>query len=94
MDILLRLKIVPFSAVSELVQSMLLSIEIAGPALVTETSSSLLVTLLRERTAENPTYFDLTADRILYWLFSKWTPSKAYRPHQNLGTDMNSRSLS
>jgi ataxia telangiectasia mutated family protein len=75
MDILLRLRIVPFSAVSEIVRSMLLSIEIAGPALVTESSSSLLVTLLRERTAENPTYFDTTADRILYWLFSKWTPS-------------------
>ena len=54
---------------------MLLSIDIAGPALLTETSTSLLITLLRERTAENPTNFDQTADRILYWLLSKWTPS-------------------
>jgi serine-protein kinase ATM len=76
MDILLRLGIVSFPVVSEIVRSILLSIEIAGPALVTETSSSLMITLLHERTRENPTYFDQTADRILYWLLSKWTPSK------------------
>ncbi|KAF2190124.1 hypothetical protein K469DRAFT_624615 [Zopfia rhizophila CBS 207.26] len=74
MDVLLRLKIVPFSAVSETMQTMLLTVELSGPALLTDTSSSLLVTAIRERTAENPTHFNQTADRVLYWLLSKWTP--------------------
>jgi ataxia telangiectasia mutated family protein len=55
---------------------MLLSIELSGPALLTETSSSLLTTIIRERVHENPTHFTMTSERILSWLFSKWTPSK------------------
>jgi hypothetical protein len=78
MDVLLRLNIVPFSAVSETVQSMLLSIELSGPASLTETSSSLLNTILQERIKENPTHFNSTAERILNWLLSKWTPSKRF----------------
>ncbi|CAN9289399.1 unnamed protein product [Alternaria alternata] len=75
MDVLLRLSIVPFSAVSETVQSLLLSIELSGPALLTESSSSLLTTILQERIKENPTHFSSTAERILNWLLTKWTPS-------------------
>jgi ataxia telangiectasia mutated family protein len=76
MDVLIKLQIVPFSAASDTVQSMLLSIELNGPALLTESSSSLLTTLLRERVKENPTHFNITSERLLSWLFSKWTPSK------------------
>ncbi|EAT82694.2 hypothetical protein SNOG_10359 [Parastagonospora nodorum SN15] len=75
MDVLLRLQIVPFSAVSDIVQSMLLSIELSGPAALTETSSSLMATIMRERMQENPTHFNTTSERVLSWLFSKWTPS-------------------
>ncbi|KAL6709090.1 Serine/threonine-protein kinase tel1 [Coniothyrium glycines] len=75
MDILLRLGIVPFPTVSETVQSLLLSIELSGPASLTESSSSLLTTIIRERTKENPTHFNATAERILNWFLSKWTPS-------------------
>ncbi|KAF7570348.1 TEL1 Phosphatidylinositol kinase and protein kinase of the PI-3 kinase family [Pyrenophora tritici-repentis] len=74
MDVLLRLKIVPFSSVSTTVQSLLLSIELSGPALLTESSSSLFTTILQERIKENPTHFSSTAERILNWLISKWTP--------------------
>jgi len=76
MDVLLKLRIVPFSAVSDTVQSTLLSIELSGPALLTETSSSLLATIMRERVHENPTHFNATSERILSWLLSKWTPSE------------------
>lgn len=78
MDVLLRLQIVPFAAVSDIVQSMLLSIELSGPASLTETSSSLLTTIMRERVHENPTHFNATSERVLSWLFSKWTPSKRH----------------
>ncbi|KZM20995.1 ATP binding [Ascochyta rabiei] len=60
MDVLLKLGIVPFAAVSDIVQSMLLSIEL---------------TVIRERVKENPTHFNQTAERIVSWLFNKWTPS-------------------
>jgi ataxia telangiectasia mutated family protein len=76
MDILLKFRIVPFSAVSDTVQSMLLSIELSGPALLTETSSSLLTTIMQERVQENPTHFNTTSERVLSWLFTKWTPSE------------------
>lgn len=75
MDVLLRLKIVPFSKISETVQSMLLSIELSGPALLTESSSSLLTTIIQQRIIENPTHYNQTAERVLNWLLSKWTPS-------------------
>ncbi|KAJ4338616.1 Serine/threonine-protein kinase tel1 [Ascochyta clinopodiicola] len=74
MDVLLKLQIVSFAAVSETVQSMLLSIDSTGPSLFTETSSSLLITVIRERVTENPTHFNQTAERIMSWLFNKWTP--------------------
>ncbi|KAH8722404.1 hypothetical protein GQ44DRAFT_711767 [Phaeosphaeriaceae sp. PMI808] len=75
MDVLLKLNIVPFSDVSGLVQSMLLSIELSGPASLTETSSSLLATIIQARNQENPTHLNFTSERILSWLLSKWTPS-------------------
>lgn len=76
MDVLLRLGVVPFSAVSETAQSMLLSVELSGPALLADSSSSLMTTLIRERVKENPTHFNPTAERVLNWILSKWTPSK------------------
>jgi ataxia telangiectasia mutated family protein len=76
MNVLLKLSIIPFSVVSETVQTMLLSIELNGPALLTDTSSALMTTLIRERINENPTHYNITAERTLSWLFSKWTPSK------------------
>ncbi|ORY15344.1 hypothetical protein BCR34DRAFT_559064 [Clohesyomyces aquaticus] len=76
LDVLLRLRIVPFSAISDVAQGILLSIELGGPALLSEASSSLLTTIIQERTVENPTLFNHTAERSLNWLFSKWTPSQ------------------
>jgi ataxia telangiectasia mutated family protein len=75
-DVLLKLHIVPFSTVSDTVQSMLLSIELSGPTVLTETSSSLLTTIMRERVQENPAHFNATSERILSWLLSKWTPGE------------------
>ncbi|KAF2703524.1 hypothetical protein K504DRAFT_418601 [Pleomassaria siparia CBS 279.74] len=75
MYVLLKLKIVPFAAVSETVQTMLLSIELSGPALLTDSSSSFLAIVFQERVLENPTHYNQTAERVLNWLVSKWTPS-------------------
>ncbi|OCK80454.1 hypothetical protein K432DRAFT_425753 [Lepidopterella palustris CBS 459.81] len=75
MDVILRLKLVPYASISETVEGILLSIELNGPALLTESSSSLWAIIIRERTAENPTFFNQTAERILNWFFNKWTPS-------------------
>ncbi|PVH96335.1 hypothetical protein DM02DRAFT_569817, partial [Periconia macrospinosa] len=75
MDVVLRLKIVPFSAVSETVQTMLVSLELNGPALLAESTTSLMTTLIQEKIAENPTHYNQTAERVLNWLLNKWTPS-------------------
>ncbi|KAL5377435.1 hypothetical protein DPSP01_009773 [Paraphaeosphaeria sporulosa] len=74
MDVLLKLDVVSFSTVTASVQNMLFSIELSGPALLTETSAAFMTTLIRERVKENPTSHDVTAERILNWLFGKWTP--------------------
>ncbi|KAF2871547.1 hypothetical protein BDV95DRAFT_606981 [Massariosphaeria phaeospora] len=75
MNVLIKLNVVPFSAVSEIVQTILLSIELSGPALLTDASSSLLTTIIQRRTAENPTHYNQSAERLVNWLLSKWTPS-------------------
>lgn len=77
MDVLLKRAIVPFTAVSDIVQSMLASIELTGPALLTDSSAALMTSIMRERMKENPTNFDLTAEKIMSWFFIKWTPSKS-----------------
>jgi ataxia telangiectasia mutated family protein len=74
MDVLLKLDVVSFSSVTASVQNMLFSIELSGPALLTDTSMAFMTTLIRERVRENPTSHDMTAERILNWLFGKWTP--------------------
>lgn len=76
MDVLLKLEIIAFPAVSDIIVSMLVSIEMTGPSLLTDSSSSLLTTIMRERLQENPTHANQTAERVISWLFSKWTPSK------------------
>ncbi|CAI6341211.1 unnamed protein product [Periconia digitata] len=75
MDVVLRLKVIPYSAVSETVQTMLTSVELNGPALLTESTTSLMTTLIQEVIAGSPTHYKSSAERVLNWLLSKWTPS-------------------
>lgn len=93
MDVLLKFEIIPFTTVSDIIQSMLVSIEMTGPSLLTDSSSSLLTTIMRERLKENPTHANQTAERILSWIFSKWTPSKGALISTVLGLLTVSRSL-
>lgn len=79
MNTMLKLEVVIFATVTVNVQSMLSSVELNGPALLTETSIALMITLVRERARENPTNFDAAAERVLNWLFGKWNP-REYLP--------------
>ena len=76
MNVLLQLEIIPFASVGADAQNILFSIELNGPALLTDSSMALMTTLTRERVRENPTSFVTTAERVLNWLFGKWTPRK------------------
>lgn len=76
MDMLLRLEIIPFSTITADAQSMVFSVELNGPALLTETSVAFMTTIIQERVRENPTNLDATAERVLNWLFGKWAPRK------------------
>ncbi|KAF2489805.1 hypothetical protein BU16DRAFT_566907 [Lophium mytilinum] len=75
MNVVLRLGLISYESISEVVERVLPSVELNGPALLTESSSSLWTTLLRGRTEGNPTLFNETSERILQWLYCKWTPS-------------------
>ncbi|KAF2835398.1 hypothetical protein M501DRAFT_1060914 [Patellaria atrata CBS 101060] len=75
MDVAIRTNRVKFSSIADTVDGILSSIEINGPALLTDTTSSLWITILRMRSAERPSSFASMSERILTWLFSKWNPS-------------------
>ncbi|KAF2425727.1 ataxia telangiectasia mutated [Tothia fuscella] len=76
MDVLLRFKLVLHTSVASTVDNMVASMELHGPAIFSDSSSSLWITLLQSKAAENPSAALAIADRILKWTFSRWTPNK------------------
>jgi len=76
MDALLKLGLIQYASVAEHADGMISSVELNGPAVFADSSSSLWATLLRLKVSESPGVFSVTSERILQWLFSKWTPRK------------------
>lgn len=75
MDIILRLGLVDYSAIADTADAMVGSVELHGPAILSESSCSLWLTVFDVRSSESPHSSHFTTDRMLRWLFSKWTPS-------------------
>ena len=77
LDLLLRLGLVPYSEVSPSLDAMLQSPELAGPALLCDSSVSFWISVLSIGATERHGSTEGYAERILRWLFKKWTPSKS-----------------
>ena len=75
LDVLMRRKIVQYATVGDGAEAIISSFDLNGPAILTESSSSLMITLLEGRLSEHPSGFYAAAERILHWLFSRWNPS-------------------
>ncbi len=54
---------------------MITSFDLNGPAVLTESSSALWLTLLENKLAEHPSGFNAAAERVLHWTMGKWNPS-------------------
>ncbi|KAL0263600.1 Serine/threonine-protein kinase tel1 [Diplodia seriata] len=79
MDVILRLGLVEFGSIAEIVEAMISSVELRGPAVLSESCCSLWLTMFDVRSSESPHSSHVTIDRMLRWLFLKWTPSKCGR---------------
>jgi hypothetical protein len=76
LNVLLKLRLVKYSSVTETFDSMLVSANLNGPTLLAESPVSLFITVIHETARENPSKISQLSERITDWLFSKWTPSK------------------
>ncbi|KAH7063591.1 hypothetical protein B0J12DRAFT_643289 [Macrophomina phaseolina] len=84
MDIILRLGLVDYRDIGEIADVMVSSTELHGPAVLSDSSCSLWLTIFDARSSESPHSSHVTTDRMLRWLFSRWTPSNFHdRAHIN-----------
>jgi ataxia telangiectasia mutated family protein len=76
MNVLLNLNIVRYLSVATVVETILSSVELHGPASFGDSSAFLWITFMKAKAAENPSASAALSDRILRWLFGKWIPSE------------------
>jgi ataxia telangiectasia mutated family protein len=74
LHVLVGLNILSYGDVAAVAETMFGSIELQGPTSVSDASLALLGWLLEARAAENPSTATATAERLVQWLFQKWTP--------------------
>ncbi|KAF2667225.1 hypothetical protein BT63DRAFT_427633 [Microthyrium microscopicum] len=73
--VLLDLELVPFSSISQSLDNMLQLLEITGPAVLAESSVSFWITLVRRKMLQNSNMMNGLSEKLVRWLFTKWTPS-------------------
>jgi ataxia telangiectasia mutated family protein len=83
MNVLLKLKLVQYSSIVAVIENMLSSVDLHGPALLSDASASLWITLIQLKSSENPSSALGISERVLQWLFNKWTPGNTTNIHLN-----------
>lgn len=73
---MLRADVLPYHSISEEVNRIVTSADVNGPALLADTSLSLMLYLLHLRNARLPSASQTTCNHIIRWAFMKWNPSK------------------
>jgi hypothetical protein len=73
---LLELELIHFSAVSQSLDAMLQLSDIAGPAALADSSIRFWQSVVQRKLSENPSASSGLPEKLLQWLFTKWTPSK------------------
>jgi ataxia telangiectasia mutated family protein len=76
MNVILKLKLVQYSSIVGVLENMLSSVDLHGPALFSDASAALWTTLIQLKASENPSSALGVSERVLQWLFNKWTPGK------------------
>ncbi|KAI9879869.1 MAG: Serine/threonine-protein kinase tel1 [Pleopsidium flavum] len=76
MGVILAHDLVEYGAIADVVDGIVTSVELNGPALLVDSSLSLWSLIVEYRQRENPSATHITSERILHWLFSRWNPAK------------------
>ena len=76
MSVILDTGLVQYREVADIVDTMLGSVDLNGPATFTESSAILWTILLNSKAKHNPGTIHDTSERVLHWLFVRWKPCK------------------
>jgi ataxia telangiectasia mutated family protein len=76
LSVLLKLHVVSYLTVAAVVETILSSVDLHGPATFCDSSASLWITFMKAKAAENPSASAVISERILRWVFGKWIPSE------------------
>ena len=76
MTVLLHRGLVEFSDVVDVVDNMLSSVDLNGPAIFADSAVLLWCALVDLKARVNPSSIQDTSERILRWLFVRWSPCK------------------
>lgn len=74
LGVILAQRLVEYTAIADLVDGIITSVEHNGPALLVDSSLSLWALIVEYRQKENPGATQATSERVLHWLFSRWSP--------------------
>lgn len=76
MELIITLKLVSHGSIAQAIDGMLSSIDLNGPAILTDSAISFCAVLSDLRRSENPGTSAATSERLLHWFFGRWTPGK------------------
>lgn len=82
------LGVLGYGHVAIMAEGIIGSVELQGPTDPADSSLALLRTLLDVRSSENPSAAVSTAERLVQWLFQRWTPSKLFSDHNGRSDGM------
>ena len=73
MDVLVSSKLINDNELNDVVNSTFASVELDGPAILTDSALSLWTSLTRLRLTSNPSLAYGTCERVSHWLQTRWT---------------------
>lgn len=76
MACLLNVDLVHYGGVVDVVDNMITSVDLNGPADCVDSACTLWSILMVSRGRDNPGSASETSEHILRWLFNRWKPSK------------------
>ena len=76
MTILLDISKVQYADIADIVDSMVSSVDLNGPATFVDSAASIWISVLSLRGKQSPGLISDTSERVLRWLFIRWNACK------------------
>lgn len=73
---ILEAELLPYSLISEDLNSVVTTPDVNGPGLLCDTSLDLMLHLFHSRNAKVPSASQATSNHLIRWVFLKWNPSE------------------